>query len=135
MNESKTILIVDDEPDLRAMLARVLAQDGYQVVTAENGKEAVDLVTDRLPDLILMDLMMPVMNGVEATKQIRKLNEGHQLPVVAITAYDLRRLVLPEEEMQLWQAVLRKPIPVDILRTVVADLIRNRAHEKRNHGN
>jgi CheY-like chemotaxis protein len=120
--KNSTILVVDDEADLRNMLTHLLKQAGFQVVTAENGQEAVEAVEKEIPALILMDLMMPIMNGIEATKQIRRY-AGEQLPIVAITAYDLRRLVLPEEELRMWQAVLKKPIPIDMLRSVVADLL------------
>lgn len=124
--QKATILIVDDEADLRAMLTHLLKQAGYFTMTAENGRQAVEMVELATPDLIVMDLMMPIMNGIEATKQIRQL-AGEQLPIIAVTAYELRRLVLPEEELRMWQAVLKKPIPIDILRQVVADLLDNRA--------
>jgi CheY-like chemotaxis protein len=124
MSETRkqTILVVDDEADLRHMLTHWLKQSGFLVTTAENGKEAVESVEKGMPDLILMDLMMPIMNGIEATKQIRLL-AGGDLPIIAITAYDLRRLVLPEEELKMWQAVLKKPIPIDMLRKVIGDLL------------
>jgi CheY-like chemotaxis protein len=90
---------------------------------AENGHDAVNSVAEQRPDLILMDLMMPVMNGIEATKQIRQLPGCGRLPIVAVSAYDLRRLVLPEEELELWQGVLKKPIHIDMLRKLVVELL------------
>src|SRR5262249_31336925 len=84
---------------------------------------AVDMVEKQGPDLIVMDLMMPVMSGVEATKRIRQLDGCSKIPIIAVTAYDLWQLVLPEEETKLWQAVLKKPVGVDKLRKTVSELL------------
>jgi CheY-like chemotaxis protein len=121
--KSATILVVDDEPDVRAMFAQLLKQSGYVILEASDGKSAVDLVQKVEPDLILMDLMMPVMSGVEATKRIRQMDGCANIPIIAVTAYDLWQLVLPEEETKLWQAVLKKPVRVEKLRKMVIDLL------------
>jgi len=122
-NKSTTILIVDDENDVRAMFVHLLKQSGYQILEATDGKAAVEMVKKQEPDLIVMDLMMPVMSGVEATKRIRQLEGCAQIPIIAVTAYDLWQLVLPEEETKLWQAVIKKPVGVDKLRKTVSELL------------
>ncbi len=78
------ILLVDDQP-MNILAARgILKRWGAQVETATNGQEALDKIAEKLPSLVLMDLQMPVMDGYEATQQIRK--RGHTLPVIALTA-------------------------------------------------
>jgi two-component system, response regulator, stage 0 sporulation protein F len=131
-NKSATILVVDDENDVRAMFMHLLKQSGYQTLEATDGKAAVDLVKKQEPDLIVMDLMMPVMSGVEATKRIRQLEGCSKIPIIAVTAYDLWQLVLPEEETRLWQAVLKKPVAVDKFRKTVSELLGTRPVTK--HG-
>lgn len=68
------ILIIDDEPDIRDLLAYNLSKCGFEVEEGENGLQAVELVTQIHPDLIIMDLMMPTMDGVAACKEIRRLS-------------------------------------------------------------
>ncbi len=86
MRMRKTILIVDDDLDLCYILQTVFAQLGYDSVLAVNGKEAVDLATSQLPDLILMDIMLPVMDGLQATRLIRENSNTHSIPILAMTA-------------------------------------------------
>ncbi len=82
----KKILIVDDDRDLCHILQTVFEQLGYDSVLAVNGKEAVDLATSQLPDLILMDIMLPVMDGLQATRLIRENPNTHSTPILAMTA-------------------------------------------------
>lgn len=81
------ILLVDDaEEDYEALLVR-LKRRGYEAVLATDGQQAVDMVSSEHPDLVLMDLQLPVLNGLEATHKIRGLPEGKELPIIAITAH------------------------------------------------
>lgn len=83
---AKTVLIVEDYADTRTMMKYLLQGYGYEVMEAENGQEAVDSVQRNLPDLILMDLSLPVMDGLTATSIIRR-NGGSKVPIIAVTAY------------------------------------------------
>ena len=65
------ILLVDDEPDILEILSFNLSNEGYQIFTAENGKEALDVADRQLPDLIILDVMMPIMDGVETCERLR----------------------------------------------------------------
>jgi len=82
----KKILIVEDDQDLRQALQMHLELLGYDSILAENGKEAVDLATSQVPDLILMDLIMPVMDGLQATRLIREHPNTESTPIIAMTA-------------------------------------------------
>ncbi len=83
------ILIVEDDALNRDMLARRLTWEGYQVETAANGAQAVELASSVLPDLILMDVGIPLLNGWQATQRIKSQPETQHIPVVALTAYAL----------------------------------------------
>jgi CheY-like chemotaxis protein len=83
----KTILVVEDYPDTRSFMKFILEDYGYEVIEAENGEKAVETVRYNTPDLILMDMSMPVMDGLTATKTIRRLDGMARLPIIAVTAY------------------------------------------------
>ncbi len=80
------ILLVDDEPDILEIVGYNLAQEGYQIVTAENGKEAITKAKKEHPQLIIMDVMMPEMDGMEATEAIRKIPELKDVIITFLTA-------------------------------------------------
>jgi len=81
------ILLVEDFDDTRLMMKMWLQRNGYRVIEAETGEEAVALAQEQAPDLIIMDMLMPGMNGLDATQQIRQYQSLHQTPIVAVSAY------------------------------------------------
>jgi DNA-binding response OmpR family regulator len=81
--EDARILIVDDQPDFRAMLTVILQRSGFQVFVAADGEEALHLVSEIAPDLILMDVSMPGMDGIEAAHRIRQLTSA---PILFLSA-------------------------------------------------
>lgn len=83
-----TILLVEDTEDNRQMMKKLLEMSGYRVVEATNGAEAVQVTLKELPGLILMDLSLPIIDGLAATRQIRNLPDGEDLPIVAVSAHD-----------------------------------------------
>ena len=84
-----TIMVAEDFDDTRTMMRKMLEMKGYEVVEAANGQEAVELVRQRCPDLILMDLNMPLVDGLAATEQIRRGKElCKDVTILAITAHD-----------------------------------------------
>ncbi|QDG51014.1 response regulator [Persicimonas caeni] len=85
-----TILLVEDNEMNRDMLARRLQRRGYEVVIAGDGQQALDLVHDSAPDLILMDLSLPVMDGWEATRRLKADDATASIPVIALTAHALQ---------------------------------------------
>lgn len=83
-----TVLLVEDTEDNRFMMRRLLEMTGYRVVEAMNGEEAVKLAKAESPNLILMDLSLPVIDGLAATRLIRKLPELKSTPIIAVSAHD-----------------------------------------------
>jgi len=80
------ILIVEDSSDMADMIQMTLDPWGYDSITAKNGKEAVDMADYQLPDLILLDIMLPNMDGLEAARLIRQNPKTHSIPILAVTA-------------------------------------------------
>jgi two-component system cell cycle response regulator DivK len=86
--ERPIVLIAEDQQELRQLYAEHLTLSGFDVIQAVNGAEAIDLTSSQLPDVILMDLSMPVVDGWEATKRLRADSRTKHIPVVALTAHD-----------------------------------------------
>ncbi len=82
-----TILVVEDFDDTRMMMKLWLARIGYRVIEAETGAEAIEVAQRELPDLIIMDVMMPGMNGLDATQRIREYQALRRTPIIAVSAY------------------------------------------------
>jgi DNA-binding response OmpR family regulator len=80
------VLVADDEEDIRALVAFRLQRAGYEVITAADGAEALTLATTRLPDLIVLDMMMPKATGLEVTRSLREQDSTKHIPVILLTA-------------------------------------------------
>ena len=83
-----TVLVVEDTEDNRQMMKRLLEMSGYHVVEATNGREAVEVARQAKPQIILMDLSLPFIDGLAATRQIRSLPSLSKVPIVAVSAHD-----------------------------------------------
>lgn len=83
-----TILVAEDHLDSRDALRALLEAFGYQVLEAVNGRQAVDIALTHGPDLILMDIMMPELDGFEATRELRRHQRTHATPIIAVTAME-----------------------------------------------
>ncbi len=88
-DSQRCALVVDDQPENREMLRRTLEKERWQVSEAENGRVALDRVAERRPSLILLDLMMPVMDGFEFVMELRKVEAWREIPIIVVTARDL----------------------------------------------
>jgi two-component system cell cycle response regulator DivK len=86
---SRHILVVEDQEDNRQILRDLLGNAGYELTEAENGEEAIAAIARRRPDLILMDIQLPVMDGYEATRRIRTNPDLNSVPIIAVTSYAL----------------------------------------------
>ena len=85
---SPTILIVDDELQIRTIARDILEGSGFRVVEAENGQEALNMVRKEHPDIVLLDINMPVLDGFETCRQLRKISSCKDLPVIMMTRLD-----------------------------------------------
>jgi two-component system cell cycle response regulator DivK len=86
----KTILIVEDEPKNLKLLRDLLQRFGYEILEALDGEQGVKLAGERMPDLILMDIMMPKMDGLEATRIIKANTKTKHIPIIALTSYAMK---------------------------------------------
>ena len=86
---SKRILVVEDQADNRRILRDMLGNAGYELIEAESGEEALMAVEAQRPDLILMDIQLPVMDGYEATRRIKSNPALKAVPIIAVTSYAL----------------------------------------------
>lgn len=80
------IMVVDDEPDIRFVIRKMLEKEGYSVIEADSGESAMELLKDTVPDLILLDVMMPGLNGWETCTEIKASGALQHVPVVMLTA-------------------------------------------------
>ncbi|MCG8427663.1 MAG: response regulator [Chromatiales bacterium] len=86
--EKGTVLIVDDSPTEIHILRGVLEKAGYSVLTAEDGETGIQTAVENIPDLILMDVVMPGLNGFQATRQLSKKSETSHIPIIMVTTKD-----------------------------------------------
>jgi CheY-like chemotaxis protein len=117
----RTVLIADDMEEIRLMLKRAMLMNGYDVIEATNGLEAVEAARQKRPDLVLIDLNMPKMDGLKAIEEIRKI-EGEQVPIVAMTAFDTYGM--KEAAIQVGcNEYLSKPLDLTQLERLVRDYL------------
>jgi two-component system cell cycle response regulator DivK len=122
MAPSPLILHVEDNPGNRLLIKRLLLSEGYRLLEAENARQAIDLLQKNKPDLILMDINMPDVDGYTLTKKIRNIPELGCIPIVAITANVMRG----DRERVLkagCDGYIEKPINVDTFLDQVAGFI------------
>jgi two-component system cell cycle response regulator DivK len=117
-----TILVVDDDDDVRAMIVQFLSSQGYQIVQAANSNEAQQLALDSLPDLILMDIAMPHVDGLTAVWRMREHPALAEIPVVILSAYDSYDL-RAEAASTGCQGYLTKPVEPDQLKTLIKQIL------------
>ena len=88
MNDQQTILIIDDEDDIREALRDALAAEGFNILEAKDGVEGLTTALEQKPDLILLDVVMPEMNGIDTLKELRKSDWGKDAKVILLTVLD-----------------------------------------------
>ncbi len=117
------VLIIDDSPTETYKLTSMLEKHGHAVLTAENGEDGIALAQKEQPDVILMDIVMPGLNGFQATRQLSKLPETAHIPVIIVTTKD-------QQTDRVWgmrqgaKDYLAKPIEADVLMAAIAQVMR-----------
>ncbi|MCC5467325.1 response regulator [Pelosinus baikalensis] len=119
-NIKHTVLVIDDQPGIRRLLMEVLSEEGDAVHTAANGYEGIQKVKDLKPVLILMDMKMPGMDGIETLRELKRLNQANK--VIMMTAYGELELVNIAKELGAY-AYITKPFDIIDLCSMIATLI------------
>ena len=122
MSTKRSILIVDDEFGLAEMLREMLRESGYEVTLAINGRLAFEILGEGRVDLVLTDMMMPVMDGAELAAAIRRDDKHRATPIIMMTSLP----TAPPQPNGLFDAVLRKPFTPDLLLETMASCFAGR---------
>lgn len=124
MTEKKPlILVADDEEDIKVILKVYLESTGFEVVTAYDGLDATAVAREKKPDLILMDIMMPVIDGIEVTKQLKADAATRDIPVVMLSAAAQSGMI--EKAMEAGAAdYISKPFEPDKVKEVIEEILR-----------
>jgi two-component system chemotaxis response regulator CheY len=119
---SRHVLVVEDEAGVRRLLADLLTSEGYLVSEASNGLRGLDRLRDERPDIVILDLMMPVMSGFAFAEACRRMDGYQEVPIIAMSAmYDLKRVEATLHALGVG-ACLAKPFDLDVLLSLVAKL-------------
>ncbi|GAB4430935.1 MAG: response regulator [Anaerolineales bacterium] len=124
MSDKKTILYVEDNIDNRTLVRRVLTAEGYNILEAVNATEALEILAETVPDLILMDINMPDVDGYTLTAQIKKMPGFENVPVIALTANVMRG----DREKSLeagCDGYIQKPIDIDTICDQIESFLRS----------
>ena len=130
MTDAKqTILVTDDDAEIRKVLTLVLERSGFSVLAAAHGEEALGLMERELPDLILLDIMMPKVDGLEVVRRMRDSDRLREVPVIAFTA--LTSQLIEKERVDLGvRGFMRKPLHLTDLGEMVGMELKNIAQER-----
>lgn len=119
-NSEYTVLVVDDQPGIRRLLMEVLTEEGYNVDTAANGYECIQKAKELKPHLVLMDMKMPGMDGIETLRELKQSNDADK--VIMMTAYGELGLVTIAKELGAY-AYVTKPFDIIQLCTMIEEVI------------
>jgi CheY-like chemotaxis protein len=122
VSTKRSILIVDDEFGLAEMLREMLRESGYEVTLAINGRLALEILGEGRVDLVLTDMMMPVMDGAELAMAMRRDDQHRRTPIIMMTSLP----TAPPQPNGLFDAVLRKPFTPDLLLETMASCFAGR---------
>ena len=122
----RKVLVVDDEIHIVYVVAIKLRNNGYEVITAGNGAEALELVREEKPDIIVTDFQMPVMTGLELVKKLRQCEATKDIPVIMLTARDFAIEEEQKQDLQISEFVSKPFSPKELLRSI-EDILYHRA--------
>ncbi len=123
MSTAKSVvLVIDDQPGIRRLLVEVLSDEGYIVITAGNGYEGLQTVREYKPDLILMDMKMPGMDGIETLRELKKIDQEDR--VIMMTAYGELEMVNQAQEIGA-SGYITKPFDINTLCQLISQCLDN----------
>ena len=120
MKRKQTILVVDDEPMVLDLFQKILSRERYTLLTASNGKEALELVCKKRPDLVILDLKLPDMSGIETLRRINRRNENPE--VIIITGYGSMETARAAMRLGAYDYIT-KPFDIDYIRALIEDAL------------
>ncbi len=116
----KRVLVVEDDGWIRRFMRDLLSDEGYEVLEAADGRTAIRLASELLPDVLLLDVTMPELNGVDVLRHLRSRRRTRSLPVIVVSAYPR---VVPRDAVVTVSCVLVKPVEVDLLLETVRRVV------------
>lgn len=125
------IMIIEDEPDIRVYLSTALEDNGYSVVTADEGDSVISIINDKKPDLIILDIMMPKRSGISIYRELRKSDQASDIPIILMSGMvpaknfmtsGFRNLI-NDETIPLPDGFIEKPVRLDELFILVENLL------------
>ena len=128
INDKFKVLVVDDESSVRFLLTQMLEGEGYEVIEASDGESAIEIFKSEAPDMILIDAMMPILDGMSTCRMLRRLDTGKNVPVLMITGLDDDSVV----DMAFESGVsdfITKPFQFSVLRQRVKRMLRLKTAE------
>jgi two-component system, cell cycle response regulator DivK len=128
------VLLVDDYADAREMYGEYLAISGFEVIEAVNGIEAVERALDAKPDIILMDMSLPIMDGWEATRRLKADRRTAEIPVLALTGHAVTSMFEGARRAGCDAFITKPCLPDDLVREIRAVLDRRRHQKRPAHG-
>lgn len=122
MENAAKILIIDDQPGIRKLLTEVMLEEGYEVNMAINGLDGINKAREMYPDLILMDMKMPGMDGIETLREIRRLGLGEK--VIMMTAYGELDMIKQARDLGACDYIT-KPFDIIVLCNIIRNILKN----------
>lgn len=122
MKGKPTILVVDDEKGVSELFHRILKEDEYTVLTANSGKEALELVEKKSPDLVILDLKLPDMSGIQVLHRLKKINEN--IEVIIITGYGTIKTARMAMRLKAYDYIT-KPFDINYIKALIKDALFN----------
>ena len=128
MENAKTVLYVEDNPENRLLIRRILQSEGYEMLEASNAAQALAVIQEKRPDLILMDINLPEMDGYTLTARMKAMPQLDKVPIIALTANVMRG----DRERTLeagCDGYIQKPVDVDLLPEQINRFLQNAVRE------
>ncbi len=125
MSDKKTILIIDDEKDILTYLSAFFKENNFDVLTAANGKEGIQIAENEIPSLITLDISMPEESGVKALRALQTNDKTKNIPIIIVTgiASDFKRFINDRKQVRMPEGYFEKPVDKNLLLEKVKELL------------